>query len=172
MIWYSSDLFYWIILIIGFKYKKNQSDSAIRTQSTSCNSRSSLDEPLLNNETAINETYHELQLTEEVVMKVVNETYPVPNTNRNIVTSIKYFISLFEYMGKNLEEYFEFSVRFRNFNFQKTLKIIGTYFLIMAFLKFFLSTYEFLLLTYHLINVDMRSFDISRTVKLDDFLKN
>jgi hypothetical protein len=178
LIWYSSDLFYWIILIVTFHVKKSQNDILIKSQSTSCSSRSSADDsPLLtNHEIEINETYSKLRLIEDDKFEneMSNNNKPIflsNHYNKNISSNLKYFIGIFEYIGKNLEDYFESNIRFRNIKFQKIFSLVGIYFLIMAILKFLLSSYEFFLLTYHLVIIDIKSFDVSRIVKLDDFLK-
>ena len=180
LIWYSSDLFYWIIFIAAIQAKNNQNEITIKTKSTACSSRSSADDsPLLPyNEIEINEAYTKLRIIEDDTIE--NEINNFDNNpvflknryNKNVFSNFNYFIGIFEYIGKRLDDYFESNIRFRNIKFQKIFNIIGFYFLIMAILKFILSSYEFLLLTYNLVIIDIKSFDISKIVKLDDFVKN
>ena len=175
LIWYSSDVFYWIILIVGFNIKNT------RSQSTVLSSRSSAtDSPLLlndvnnsDNNILINDSYSQLQLIED--MNFVNDNQVLmkkkSSLRKKIVASIRQFTDLFDYIGNCLDEYLDSKLRFNSFKFQKMFKFIGLYFLISAFLKFYLSTYEFSLLTYNLIVIDMKSIDTSKAISLKDFFK-
>ncbi len=193
LIWYSSDLFYWIIYIAGFSAKtqnehKKLASSSCSSQSSSICSSETLEDLIISNEIGKDDplissdnsylTPFNIEGESKVLLIEVYDSHVICKKKkrsllRKLISSAKHFIGLFEFMGKNLDDYFESNIRFKMIiKFQMIFNLVGIYFLIGAILKFYLSTYEFLLLTYDLVLIDMKSVDIASVVKLNDFFKN
>lgn len=193
-IWYSSDLFYWIIYIVGFhvknlhKYKQSNGYRGILFKNT----RSSTETDNSNNNTSLNITSESLSTSDrndvidELILPLINESHSTtartisigdnsdiisfnqPKSNKQFyktcLSDIKYILSLFEYVGKLLDDYIESyqwikCINNRFIKFQTLSHLFGITMLIGAILKFYLSTYEFLVLFYKLILIDTKVAD-------------